>query len=211
MTTVPRIELTGLAARRGALLLVFGLLLLFLTSGCGSSADEQVDKDQKAKRGLATVTGERARNQNLRRDGFTVEAMDLNRDEVPDQWTIKDASSTKRIERDLNFDGQVDLWQYPGPDGSLSEEEMDLDLDGKVDVVVHYENGLVVRKELSVDFEGTFSIIKFYDQQGELLRVERDEDGDGDIDVWEYYEKKQRVRIGWDSDQDGQPDRYDTF
>lgn len=191
-------------------LTLIGLVLIALLAGCGKDADDNADRDRKGMIG-SKATGERARYGNLRRDSFTVQAMDLNQDEKPDQWTVKDASKTRWIERDLNFDGRVDLWQYPGDGGEIAEEEMDLDLDGHVDVVVYYEAGVVTRKEMSIDFAGNFSIVKYYDKQGDLLRVERDDDGDGLVDVWEYYEKNKRVRIGWDEDDDGQPDNFDTL
>lgn len=192
------------------------ILLLFVVLfcgvvGCGGDSDDQADKDRKQMRGITPVTGERARAGNLSRDGYTVEPTDLNKDEEPDQWVLKDSARIQRIERDLNFDGKVDLWQYPDEKGTVVEEEMDLDQDGNVDVVVFYKDGIVTRKEMSIDFQGDFSIVKFYDKAGQLLRVERDEDADGEIDVWEYYEKGQRVRVGWDEDSDGQPDRFDTF
>jgi len=191
------------------------LLVVLVVSGgtmaCGGDADEQTDKDQQQMKGVSKAAGQRARYGNLSRDGFMVEPTDLNQDEEPDQWVFKDNVRTQRVERDLNFDGQVDLWQYPDAKGQVAEEEMDLDMDGRVDVVVYYDSGIITRKEMSVDFEGQFSIVKYYNKQGDLLRVERDEDGDQDIDVWEYYEKGQRVRVGWDEDSDGQPDRFDTF
>lgn len=192
-------------------MMAFAMLFLVapILTGCGDRADE-VDRDGLT--GIGTKpTGARARTGTLTRKGFTVDSVDLNQDEEADQWTYTVPGRTERIERDLNFDGEVDLWQYPGADGQIIEEEMDLDLDGRVDVVVYYDGGTVTRKELSTDFVGLFTIVKFYDKGGELLRVERDEDGDSDVDVWEYYEKKQRVRIGWDEDNDGQPDRFDTL
>lgn len=191
---------------------VFPLLLVFIVIAACGGVDDEAEKDAR-ERGAqgGEVSGERARFDSLRTEGYVVEATDLNQDEQPDQWVVKDNVRTQRIERDLNFDGQVDLWQYPDAKGQIVEEEMDLDMDGAVDVVVYYRDGVVTRKEMSIDFRGNFSIAKFYDKQGELLRVERDEDGDRDIDVWEYYEKGQRVRVGWDEDDDGQPDRFDTF
>ncbi len=190
-------------------LLSRALFFLFVVGlvACGG-ADE---KEDDAVKNAGEVTGERARYGNLQTGGFIVEETDLNQDGNPDQWMVKDNARTQRIERDLNFDGQVDLWQYPDNKGQVVEEEMDLDMDGSVDVVVYYRDGVVTRKEMSIDFQGGFSIVKFYDKKGELLRVERDEDADRDIDVWEYYEKGRRVRIGWDEDSDGQPDRFDTF
>ena len=189
---------------------IVGLVLFVLSSGCGKDAEDNADKDRKGMFG-SKATGERARYGNLKRDAFTVTAVDLNQDERPDQWTVKDAVKTRWIERDLNFDGRVDLWQYPDASGAIVEEEMDLDLDGHVDVVVYYEAGVVTRKEMSIDFDGQFSIVKYYDKQGSLLRVERDDDGDGLVDVWEYYENERRVRIGWDENDDGKPDNFDTL
>ena len=194
----------------GRVLTTICLVLIVILGGCGKDAADQADQDRKSMLG-GKATGDRARYGNLRRSAFTVQPMDLNQDEKPDQWTVKDAAATRWIERDLNFDGRVDLWQYPGPGGEIVEEEMDLDLDGNVDMVVYYAAGVVTRKEMSIDFEGNFSIVKYYDKQGQLLRVERDDDDDGIVDVWEYYEKEQRVRIGWDEDNDGQPDGFDTL
>ncbi len=195
---------------RWSLALAVVSLVLFVLTGCGKDAEDNADKDRNGMFG-SKATGERARYGNLKRDPFTVQAVDLNQDERPDQWTVKDAVKTRWIERDLNFDGRVDLWQYPDPAGTIVEEEMDLDLDGHVDVVVYYQAGVVTRKELSIDFAGKFSIAKYYDKQGNLLRVERDDDGDGLVDVWEYYENQRRVRIGWDENDDGQPDNFDTL
>ena len=195
---------------RGWMVLILGLVLIALLAGCGKDAEDNADRDRRGMFG-SKATGERARYGNLKRDAYKVQAIDLNQDGEPDQWTVKDASQTRWIERDLNFDGRVDLWQYPGADGEIVEEEMDLDLDGYVDVVVYYDAGVVTRKEMSIDFAGVFSIAKYYDKQGNLLRVERDDDGDGLVDVWEYYEKNQRVRIGWDENGDGQPDSFDTL
>lgn len=211
MTDYARLWETMHHRARAALWVTFLCLVFMPLAACGGDADDNLDKDRNARRGGSAATGERARYGNLSRDGFTVEPIDLNQDETPDQWTVKNSNTTQRIERDLNFDGQVDLWQYPDKSGNVTEEEMDLDMDGNVDVVLYYEDGVVTRKEMSVDFEGTFSIVKFYDKNGDLLRVERDEDGDGDIDVWEYYENKKRVRIGWDETDDGQPDRFDNL
>lgn len=190
--------------------MMVALVVCALFGGCGKKADEDADRDRQGMFG-SKATGERARYGNLKRDSFTVQPMDLNQDEQPDQWTVKDSARTRWIERDLNFDGRVDMWQHPGKGGEIVEEEMDLDLDGYVDVVVYYEAGVVTRKELSIDFDGQFSIVKYYDKQGNLLRVERDDDGDQLVDVWEYYEKNRRVRIGWDENDDGQPDNFDTL
>jgi hypothetical protein len=186
------------------------LILALSTLACGE--DTSAKKDAVKVTSLGTGEGGRARAGDLKRDGYAVEAVDLNQDEKPDQWVVKDSARTVRIERDMNFDGKVDVWSYPAKDSDqIVEEEMDLDLDGRVDLVVFYQNNLPTKKHLSLDFSGKFSITKFYDQQGSLLRVERDEDGNGVADIFEYYENNQRVRVGWDETGDGQPDRFDTL
>lgn len=185
------------------------LMLLALTvAACGS--DEKAEKDQSMLRGAADGNG-RARFNNLTRKGFTVESADLNQDGEEDQWVIKSSDKLTRIERDMNFDGDVDMWQYPDGSGNFTEEEMDLDLDGRVDVVIFYDGGVITRKEISLDFRGGFSIVKFYDSKGNLLRVERDTNEDGKADAFDYYEKGQRVRTGTDKDGDGAPDVFDDF
>lgn len=154
----------------------------------------------------------RARYGTLSASGFEVVRADLNGDGKPDQWTFVDQEGRiVRVERDLNFNGRIDMWQYFDEAGDLIEEEMDLDLDGIVDVVTYYKEGRLHRREMSTGFDGSFPITKFYDRRGQLLRVERDSTGDGRPDVWEYYEKGERVRIGWDTDGDGQADTFDML
>ncbi len=173
--------------------------------GCGSET-----REEKGKLGLSGEGKARARNSNISRAGWSVSTVDLNKDDKPDQWILS-KSGQKRIERDLNFDGKVDVWQYPDKNGVIGEEEMDLDLDQRVDLVIFYEKGVMVRKELSTDFSGLFTIVKFYDGKGVLLRVERDEDGDGTVDIWDYYESGRAVRTGWDTTDDGKPDTFDNL
>lgn len=187
--------------------------LLSLSVACGDEAD-QAEKDAKsANNKVVKPTDQRARDKNLKRDGLSVKTFDLNNDQKPDQWELaRDAAVRERAERDLNFDGQVDVWQYFDKAGLLIEEEMDLDFDGRVDMVSFYNpEGLLIRKELSLDFGGKFTVYKYYDAQGELLRIEQDEDEDGKIDRWDFYENKRRVRIGWDENSDGVPDRFDDL
>lgn len=112
----------------------------------------------------------------------------------------------------MNFDGQIDIWQYFDDASNLLEEEMDLDYDNKIDLVAFYKDGVVARKAMSVGFGGAFSIEKFYDAEGKLLRVERDQDNDGVTDLWEYYNQDgKRERIGWDTNGDGTPDEFDQL
>lgn len=185
------------------------LVLGPLSAGCGGS--DVTDEKEDGMRADAGGEGGRARLNNLQREGYTVETVDLNQDGQPDQWTFKTANRVVRYERDMNFNGNVDVWQYPDESGAIIEEEMDLDLDGVVDLVVHYKDDVVTRKRMSVDFSGDFSVTKFYDKNGDLLRVERDENRDGAPNVFEYYEDNRMVRVGWDENGDGNPDRFDSL
>lgn len=152
---------------------------------------------------------ERARFSNLVVSGRDVREVDLNGDSKPDQWYIQAGSTVVRVERDLNFDGRPDAYEYPDASGQPVEEEMDLDVDGIIDVVNYYNGGLLTRKELSTDFTGKIAVVKFYDTEGELSRIERDSDNDGKVDVWEYYQSKRKIRTGRDVDGDGAPDVFD--
>ncbi len=188
--------------------------VLMCAVACGDTADQaEKDAEAKAKQVRSNAPADqRARYANLWQDGMTVKTADLNKDERPDQWTYRASGKIVRFERDLNFDGRVDIWQYPDLEGNVLEEEMDLDKDGKVDVMARYNaDGVVEYKELAVEFSGKFTVFKFYDDRGELLRVEQDEDADGRIDRWDYYENRRRVRVGWDEDRDGVPDRFDNL
>lgn len=186
--------------------------LALVAGGCGE--DEEAKRDAQAKKAAA----EKAKTQGLRKrhgnlgDAEPTEAVDLNKDQQPDQWVYPMADGKVRVERDMNFDGKIDVWQYQTADGDLVEEEMDLDLDGRVDLVAFYEQGKIRRKELSVNFDDDFSIVKFYSDQGKLLRVERDQDQDGQTDLWEYYDDSgNRERVAWDESGDGQPDTFDNL
>lgn len=199
-----KIELHAIASR---LLLTLAVLLGLTSIGCG---DDPAAKDTEKTFGIGSGVGGRARTGDLTKKGLVVEPIDLNGDGTDDQWILKDSAGIKRFERDMNFDGKVDVWQYPR-DGVIVEEEMDFDYDGRVDLVVFYEDAKPVKKYMSVDFAGILTIAKYYDKEGNLLRVERDQDANGTADIFEYYENKRRVRIGWDENGDGSPDRFDTL
>jgi hypothetical protein len=186
--------------------LLFALAIFMM--GCG---DDPAAKDADNTLGAGSGEGGRARAGDLSRKGLTAEPFDLNADKKDDQWVFKDSTGVRRYERDMNFDGKVDVWQYPDKAGVIAEEEMDFDYDGRVDLVVFYEEGIAVKKFMSVDFAGILTIAKYYDKAGSLLRVERDEDANGTADIFEYYENDRRVRVGWDENGDGAPDRFDTL
>lgn len=184
--------------------------------GCGSDQASKAAQDSaldtSAQQRPDGPAGERHRFNSIDNTGLQVETADLNDDGKPDQFTYKNAQRVVRVERDMNFDGQIDIWQYFDDASNLLEEEMDLDYDNKIDLVVFYKDGVVERKAMSVGFGGAFTIEKFYDGEGKLLRVERDQDNDGVTDLWEYYNADgKRERIGWDTNGDGTPDEFDQL
>lgn len=182
------------------------VLVSTMALGCSSSGDvvedDGVDIDERP---------ERARYDNLSTEGLTVERADLDGTGEADQWTfLDDDGEVVRVERDMNFDGRVDLWEYY-EGGELVEEEMSLDSAKQIDAVIFYTDGVIRRQQMASGFDGTFAIEKFYDSDRQLRRVERDTSNDGQVDTWDYYDDGQRVRIGWDTIGDGQPDRFQEY
>jgi hypothetical protein len=185
------------------LLLALGLVLSLAACGSGDGAE--------SKPGLNTNNPKvnRARYGNLKTDGYEPKEFDLNLDGKPDQWKYAAGGTVVRIERDLNFDGIADVFEYPNAQGEIVEEEMDLDVDGVVDVVNYYRAGVLHRKEMAVDFSGAFSVVKYYDTLGKLTRVERDSTGNNRVDTWEYFQDDEKIRTGRDINGDGTPDLFE--
>lgn len=135
---------------------------------------------------------------------------DINGDDVPDVFkyygTVDGQDVMVRKEWDINFDGQIDIWQHYKANGKLDFESFDMDFDGKVDVHRYFgEDDRLVRKEVDLEFDERPDLFKFYDD-GNLIRIERDSDSDGRVDYWEYYRDGKLRRVGVDEDGDGEPD-----
>ncbi len=181
-------------------------LAAMVAMGCSSSGDV-IDDGPTGPEELP----ERSRYGNLSTDGLSVEKVDLDGSGQPDQWIFSDESGqVVRIERDMNFDGRVDVWEYYR-DGELIEEEKSLDSTPYVDAVVFYVDDEIRRQKMSSKYDGTFAIEKFFGSDGKLQRVERDTSEDGQVDTWDYYDNGTRIRVGWDTTGDGQPDRFQEY
>lgn len=176
--------------------------LATLGVACGGAAPTEDE--------LAPPEPTRARNGNLDRS-YETAADDFNFDGEPDQITYLVGGTPVWAERDLDFDGRVDVYEHYDSAGRLTEQEFQLDFDDAIDVVRFYVDGVLVRKELSTGFDSTPTLFKYYAPDGELLRVERDRDGDGIIDHVNYYEGGQLVRIGIDLTGDGIPDDIESY
>src|SRR5690554_5858482 len=98
--------------------------MILISVGCAGSKEAETPDDAPA-----SLSEQRARGGNLSRSGLTPELADLNGDDTPDQWVLRDDQGRLvRVERDLSFNGQVDLWQHYDANEQVIEEEMDLDL-----------------------------------------------------------------------------------
>jgi len=153
---------------------------------------------------------QRARYDNLTTSGLELTTSDLNGDGSLDQWSYSANGRLVRVERDIDFDGRIDVYEYYDAAGALVEEEMHLDFDDQIDVVRYYRGDTLTRREVNTGFAGRFAMIKFYDADGNVLRVERDSNGDGRIDTWEYFDNDVLVRVGRDMDGDGSPELVDS-
>lgn len=179
----------------------FLTLSLVFFMGC-STASEQV---------ITSPYG-RARDNTLNNLGLREAPIDLNNDMIPDQYNYYDPGTNLlvRTERDVDFDGRIDIYEYYNGEGVIVEEEMNLDFDSAIDVVRYYREDGLLRRALAVGFSGELSVIKFYDNEGNILRIERDSDFNGQIDTWEYFEDNQIVRVARDEDGDGTPESMET-
>jgi hypothetical protein len=68
--------------------------------------------------------------------------------------------------------------------------------DGKIERLVYDRNG-----------DGTADTIVLYNPDGKPREAQIDTDLDKVIDRWEYFENSVLVRVGYDDNRDGKPDR----
>jgi hypothetical protein len=176
--------------------------LIVISFGACSTTSEQV---------ITSPYG-RARDNTLNNLGLREIPIDLNNDMIPDQLNYYDPGNNRliRTERDVDFDGRIDIYEYYNAEGMIVEEEMNLDFDSAIDVVRYYREDGLLRRALAVGFSGELSVIKFYDNEGNILRIERDSNLNGQIDTWEYFEDNQIVRVARDEDGDGTPESMET-
>lgn len=180
-------------------LLVFSLLG---SAACGGA--------QTAEAEAMINLPERERFDTLRRNTYRRVPADINADGVNDQYSYYSGERLRWRERDLDFDGTTDFFEYYDASGATVEQEFQLDFDPAIDLVRVYQDGVLYRKELSTTFDGAMSMFKIYDQSGQLIRIERDTTLDGDVDVWMYYSGGELVRTARDEDGDGLPDGFET-
>ena len=186
---------------RSTAILILALATTFGTIACGG--------DQDAEDEVILNLPTRARNDNLNGGQYRSESFDINQDGVGDQRHYFDSNGRMLwLERDLDFDGEMEFYEHYNAAGEVIEQELQLDFDPAIDVVRVYEGGVLVRKEMTTGFSGNIGIIQYFAASGDLLRVERDSDEDGSFDIIEYYEDGDLDQIGRDLDGDGEPDSF---
>lgn len=176
-----------------------GIVLVVSACGGRQKADETVPLPPRARFG------------NLDTSAYEVQTQDWNLDGRPDGFLYSGASGVVMSQRDLDFDGRIEFYEYYDGAGRVVEREFQLDFDDAIDAVHVFVDGVLARKELSIDFDGRPSMFKYYDSRGNLLRVERDRDGDGVVDQFGYYEGGRLVRVGVDTNGDGRPDDIEAY
>lgn len=201
------------------LIVLIGGAMLLALGACGSSQDSgRGDQSANGGRGgtqaapmtrrsdLGAGRPPRVRYGNLNRAGMSSRQTDINGDGHADQVEYFRDGKLVFIERDLDFDGTPDLFEYFNAAGELIEQEFQLDYDLAIDAVRFYNDGVVTEKLVSTDFDGSATIWKYFDQSGELTRLERDTNADGVPDEWHRFEDGELVGIQTDTNGDGQPD-----
>lgn len=122
------------------------------------------------------------------------------------------------------------------PWGRLARIEYDANGDGKADHIAHHEGRKLARMlEIDADFDGAIERWEYYDDQGllvkvgaarkssapdiwtfsdpagQVVRIEYDEDGDGAPDRAEILEGGAVAGVELDTDRDGDTDRWQTW
>lgn len=178
--------------------------LLAWAVGCGGAQAPVVEQVESLP--------ERYRHGNLPYADVRVEGVDINGDGRADQFYVHDRATgaLRWIERDLSFNGRVDVYEYVDAEGNVVERELLLTHGPAVTAVHFFRDGVLSRKEVDTGIAGSALLRKFYDASGALIRIERDSTYNGRIDLWEYFENGVLVRIGRDLTGDGVPDSIES-
>jgi hypothetical protein len=118
---------------------------------------------------------------------LTTLSVDTNRNGKVDAVSHMDGTRILRIEVDQDENGQIDRWDFYGPDKRLERVGFSRENDGVMDAVAYYQSeGVLARMEVSTRRDGTFDRIERY-QNGRLVEAAEDTDGDGRPDKWDEY------------------------
>ncbi len=146
---------------------------------------------------------------------LTTLSVDTNRNGNVDAVSHMDGTRILRIEVDQDENGQVDRWDFYGPDKKLERVGFSRENDGVMDAVAYYQSeGVLSRMEVSTRRDGTYDRIERY-LDGRLVEVAEDTDGDGRPDKWDEYGRSGAagatdavvVSTKFDDSKTGRPDR----
>ena len=139
------------------------------------------------------------------------QTFDMNEDGKTDVWRkfVLEGKKKRLVQKsfDLNYDGKIDFRRYYTANSKVERDEMDKDFDGTFDQFIFYKDNQVIRKEVSLSGDAHPEVVKYYDL-GELKYVKYDKDRDSKYEYWEYFRGDKLARVGYDSDQDGSPERF---
>jgi len=105
----------------------------------------------------------------------------------PDQWIRRINPNQYQIAIDTNGDGRPDVIKTVN-NHQLVLVERDRDYNGQVDLVQVYSHGILQREIHDDDFDGKPESIKTFRPDGSLALIERDPTERGTIDIVEYYD-----------------------
>jgi hypothetical protein len=96
--------------------------------------------------------------------------------------------------------------------GQLALVEYDSNHDGRADYIAHYEDRRIRLIEVDEDQDGFIDRWEHYDANGVLEKIGRWRHVKGKADIWRYPGPNGlAVRIDYDEDGDGRPDRSETY
>jgi hypothetical protein len=144
---------------------------------------------------------------------LTTLAVDSNRNGKVDTVSHMDGARIVRIEVDQDENGQVDRWDFYGPDKKLERVGFSRQNDGVMDAVAYYQSeGVLTRMEVSTRRDGTFDRIERY-VDGRLVEAAEDTDADGRPDKWDQYARSSSttedvvIATAFDDSKSGRPER----
>ncbi len=131
--------------------------------------------------------------------------LDTNRDGRPDLWAYHLGDpKPKRIEIDVDYDGEADRFEELAPDGSLRRVGFREGRGRRF--ATPGADGLPVLVEHDSDGDGRIDRTERL-ERGSPVAIEIDGDRDGRVDRWQRFSGRRLTSEELDTDADGKPDR----
>ena len=124
-----------------------------------------------------------------------------------DTFSYMDGARVVRIEVDNDEDGQIERWEYYDAAQKLEKVGMSLGNDGKEDAWSYAApDGSIDRVDVSTRRDGKITRVEHY-EKSMLVRAEEDSDEDGKPDKWETYGGGSLTSVAFDTIHRGTSDR----